>query len=249
MSEAIHSPKLRAWHLDRTAIVYVRQSTPQQVLDHQESTARQYALADRAVALGWQRERVVTIDDDLGKSGQSIEGRPGFQRLLAEVALDHVGLILGLEMSRLARCCKDWHHLLELCGRYRVLLADADGVYDPTEYSDRLLLGLHGVMNEAELHVLKQRMYQGKLNKARRGELLSTPPIGYLRVASGEWVIDPDEQVQAVVRLIFDQFDREATLHGLLRYLVHHQIRIPARPAGGPTRGNWSGAGRTGRRC
>lgn len=237
MSEALRSPKLRPWHLDRAAIVYVRQSTPQQVLDHQESTARQYALADRAVALGWPRDRVVTIDDDLGKSGQSIEGRPGFQRLLAEVALDHVGLILGLEMSRLARCCKDWHHLLELCGRYRVLLADADGVYDPTEYSDRLLLGLHGVMNEAELHVLKQRMYQGKLNKARRGELLGTPPIGYLRVPGGEWVIDPDEQVQAVVRLIFDQFDREATLHGLLRCLVHHQIRIPVRPAGGPNKG------------
>jgi len=237
MSEPLRSPKLRPWHLDRAAIVYVRQSTPQQVLDHQESTARQYALADRAVALGWPRDRVVTIDDDLGKSGQSIEGRPGFQRLLAEVALDHVGLILGLEMSRLARCCKDWHHLLELCGRYRVLLADADGVYDPTEYSDRLLLGLHGVMNEAELHVLKQRMYQGKLNKARRGELLSTPPIGYLRVPGGEWAMDPDEQVRAVVRLIFDQFDREATLHGLLRYLVHHQIRIPVRPAGGPNKG------------
>jgi DNA invertase Pin-like site-specific DNA recombinase len=218
-------------------MVYVRQSTPQQVLDHKESTARQYALADRAVALGWPRDRVVTIDDDLGKSGQSIEGRPGFQRLLAEVALDHVGLILGLEMSRLARCCKDWHHLLELCGRYRVLLADADGVYDPTDYSDRLLLGLHGVMNEAELHVLKQRMYQGKVNKARRGELLGTPPIGYLRAATGEWVIDPDEQVQAVVRLLFDQFDREATLHGLLRYLVHHQIRIPVRVAGGPNKG------------
>jgi DNA invertase Pin-like site-specific DNA recombinase len=237
MSEALCSPKLRPWHLDRLAIVYVRQSTPQQVVDHKESTARQYALADRAVALGWPRDRVVTIDDDLGKSGQSVEGRPGFQRLLAEVALDHVGLILGLEMSRLARCCKDWHQLLELCGRYRVLLADADGVYDPTEYSDRLLLGLHGVMNEAELHVLKQRMYQGKLNKARRGELLGTPPIGYLRVATGEWVIDPDEQVQAVVRLIFDQFDREATLHGLLRYLVHHQIRIPVRLPGGPNKG------------
>jgi DNA invertase Pin-like site-specific DNA recombinase len=237
MSEPLRSPKLRPWHLDRVAIVYVRQSTPQQVLDHKESTARQYALADRAVALGWSRDRVVTIDDDLGKSGQSIEGRPGFQRLLAEVALDHVGLILGLEMSRLARCCKDWHQLLELCGRYRVLLADADGVYDPTEYSDRLLLGLHGVMNEAELHVLKQRMYQGKLNKARRGELLGTPPIGYLRLATGEWVIDPDEQVQAVVRLIFAQFDREATLHGLLRYLVHHQIRIPVRVPGGPNKG------------
>jgi DNA invertase Pin-like site-specific DNA recombinase len=237
VSEPLRSPKLRPWHLDRQAIVYVRQSTPQQVLDHRESTARQYALADRAVALGWPRDRVATIDDDLGKSGQSIEGRPGFQRLLAEVALDHVGLILGLEMSRLARCCKDWHQLLELCGRYRVLLADADGVYDPTEHSDRLLLGLHGVMNEAELHVLKQRMYQGKLNKARRGELLCTPPIGYLRVPAGEWVIDPDEQVQAVVRLVFDQFDREATLHGLLRYLVHHQIRIPVRVAGGANKG------------
>jgi DNA invertase Pin-like site-specific DNA recombinase len=237
MSEPLRSPKLRPWHLDRVAVVYVRQSTPQQVLDHRESTARQYALADRAVALGWTRDRVTTIDDDLGKSGQSIEGRPGFQRLLAEVALDHVGLILGLEMSRLARCCKDWHQLLELCGRYRVLLADADGVYDPTEHSDRLLLGLHGVMNEAELHVLKQRMYQGKLNKARRGELLGLPPIGYVRIPTGEWAIDPDEQVQAVVRLIFDQFDREATMHGLLRYLVHHQIRIPVRPAGGPSKG------------
>jgi len=237
VSEPLLSPKLRPWHLDRLAIAYVRQSTPQQVLDHRESTARQYALADRAVALGWPRDRVLTIDDDLGKSGQSLEGRPGFQRLLAEVALDHVGLILGPEMSRLARCCKDWHHLLELCGRYRVLLADADGIYDPTEYADRLLLGRHGVMNEAELHVLKQRMYQGKLNKARRGELFSTPPIGYVRLTGGEWVIDPDEQVQAVVRLIFDQFDREATLHGLLRYLVHHQIRIPVRVAGGPNKG------------
>jgi Recombinase/Recombinase zinc beta ribbon domain len=116
-------------------------------------------------------------------------------------------------------------------------VADADGVYDPTEHSDRLLLGLHGVMNEAELRVLKQRMYQGKLNKARRGELLGLPPIGYLRVPTGEWVIDPDEQVQAVVRLIFDQFDREATMHGLLRFLVHHQVRIPVRLAGGPSKG------------
>jgi DNA invertase Pin-like site-specific DNA recombinase len=237
MSETLRSSKVKPWHLDRQAIVYVRQSTPQQVLDHRESTARQYALADRAVLLGWTRDRVTTIDDDLGKSGQSIEGRPGFQRLLAEVALDRVGLILGLEMSRLARSCKDWHQLLEVCGRFRVLLADADGVYDPTEHADRLLLGLHGMMSEAELHVLKQRMYQGKLNKARRGELFGTPPIGYIRSNGGEWVIDPDEQVQGVVRLIFDQFDREATVHGLLRYLVHHQVRIPVRAAGGPDRG------------
>src|SRR4029077_8619536 len=132
-----------------------------QVNDHQESTARQYALADRAVDLGWTAERVLVIDEDLGRSGQSVEGRAGFQRLLAEGALDRVGLILGLGMSRLARSCKDWHHLLELCARFRVLLADADGVYDPTEYADRLVLGLTGMMSEAELHILKERMGRG----------------------------------------------------------------------------------------
>ena len=247
MNDPLRSPKLRAWHLDRSAFVYVRQSTPQQVIDHQESTARQYALADRAVALGWAADRITTIDDDLGKSGQSIEGRPGFQRLLAEVALDHVGLILGLEMSRLARSNRDWHQLLELCARFRVLLADAEAIYDPADHNDRLLLGLHGMMSEAELHVLKERMYQGKLNKARRGALMGVPPIGYVRLASGEWAIDPDEQVQATVRLIFDQFDRETTLHGLLRYLVHHGVRIPVRSNSGPNRGEleWRRPNRT----
>jgi DNA invertase Pin-like site-specific DNA recombinase len=237
MTEALGSPKLRTWHFDRMAVVYVRQSTPQQVVDHQESTARQYGLADRAVALGWSRDRVVVIDDDLGKSGQTAEGRPGFQRLLAEVALDHVGVIFGLEMSRLARSCKDWHQLLELCGRFHTLLADADVVYDPTDYNDRLLLGLTGIMSEAELHILKERMHQGKLNKARRGELLGPAPIGYIKRDKSELVIDPDEHVQTVVRLIFDQFDRQGTLHGLLRYLVHQQIRLPVRPHGGADRG------------
>ena len=237
MNEPLRSHKIKPWHLDRQAVVYVRQSTPQQVVDHRESTTRQYGLTDRAAELGWEPGAILVIDDDLGRSGESAEGRPGFQRLLAEVALDHVGLILGLEMSRLARSCKDWHQLLELCARFRTLLADADGLYDPTDYNDRLLLGLKGTMSEAELHILKERMYQGKLNKARRGELMSIPPIGYIRLPSGEWAIDPDEQVQATVRLIFDQFDREATLHGLLRYLVHHGIRIPVRPSGGPNRG------------
>jgi DNA invertase Pin-like site-specific DNA recombinase len=233
MTDPLRSPKLRTWHLDRSAFVYVRQSTPQRVIDHQESTARQYALADRAVALGWTHGRITTIDEDLGKSGQSIEGRPGFQRLLAEVALDHVGLILGLEMSRLARSNRDWHQLLELCARFRVLLADADAIYDPADHNDRLLLGLHGTMSEAELHVLKDRMYQGKLNKARRGALMGTPPLGYVRLASGEWAIDPDEQVRATVRLLFDQFDVQSTLHGLLRYLVHQGVRIPVRSRSG----------------
>jgi DNA invertase Pin-like site-specific DNA recombinase len=240
------SSKLKSWHLDRSAVVYIRQSTPQQVLEHQESTARQYALTDRAVDLGWSRPQVQVIDDDLGKSGQSIEGRPGFQRLLAEVALDRVGLILGLEMSRLARSCKDWHHLLELCARFRVLLADAESIYDPTEYSDRLLLGLTGMMNEAELHILKQRMYQGKLNKARRGELVVAVPVGYIKSPAGEVTMDPDEQVQEIVRLVFDQFDRQGTVHGVLRHLIACGIRMPLRRRGGPDRGelDWRPPGR-----
>jgi DNA invertase Pin-like site-specific DNA recombinase len=241
MTEPLHlsvrSSKFKPWHFERTAIVYVRQSTPQQVIDHQESTARQYGLVDRAVALGWPRAQVVVIDDDLGKSGRTVEGRLGFQRLLADVSLDRIGIVFGLEMSRLARSCKDWHHLLELCGRFRTLLADADGIYDPTDYNDRLLLGLTGIMSEAELHVIKQRMHQGRLNKARRGDLIGPAPIGYLKRSKSELALDPDEQVQAVVRLIFDQFDRQGTLHGLLRYLVHHQIRLPVRPHGGPDQG------------
>ena len=132
--------KLHEYHLQRLALVYVRQSHPQQVTEHVESTARQYALVDRAVALGWSRARVVVIDEDQGQSGQSIVTRLGFQRVLAEVSLDHVGLILGLEMSRLARSNKDWHQLLELCAIFRTLLADAEGLYDPTDYNDRLLL-------------------------------------------------------------------------------------------------------------
>ena len=135
----------------RLAIIYVRQSTQHQVLEHRESSARQYALADRAVLLGWPSVAVEVIDEDQGVSGSSIEGRSGFQRLLAEVSADRVGLILGLEMSRLARSCKDWHALLELCSIYRTLLGDADGLYDPSHYNDRLLLGLKGTMSEAEL--------------------------------------------------------------------------------------------------
>lgn len=229
--------KLQSSHWERQAIVYVRQSTSQQVTDHQESTARQYALKERAVQLGWPTTRVLVIDDDLGKSGQSIEGRLGFQRLLAEVALDHVGLILGLEMSRLARSCKDWHRQLELCARYRTLLADAEGIYDPTDYHDRLLLALTGMMNEAELHVLKERMYQGKLNKARRGELVVGVPMGYLKRSGGQVTLDPDEQVQDIVRLLFAEFDRQGTIHGVLRSLHEHQIRLPIRVPPGQEQG------------
>jgi DNA invertase Pin-like site-specific DNA recombinase len=170
--------KLYDDHLQRLAIVYVRQSHPQQVVEHVESTARQYALVDRAVALGWSRDRVVVIDEDQGQSGQSMGTRVGFQRVLAEVSLDHVGLILGLEMSRLARSNKDWHQLRELCAIFRTLLADADGLDDPTDYNDRFRLGLRGMMSEAELSLMQGRLLDGMRNKARRGELLNHPPWG-----------------------------------------------------------------------
>ena len=230
-------PKLREHHLWRQAIVYVRQSHPQQVIDHVESTARQYALVDRAIALGWTPDRVLVIDADQGQSGQSTVARLGFQRLLAEVSLDHVGLILGLEMSRLARSNKDWHQLLELCAIFRTLLADADGLYDPTDYNDRLLLGLRGMMNEAELYLMKSRLLEGMRNKARRGELLNRPPMGYVRGPDGDYQLDPDEQAQRVVHLIFDVFEQQGSLHGLLRYLVSHDIRLPIRSHLGPNRG------------
>src|SRR6185312_2382031 len=177
--------KIRPRHLDRLAIVYVRQSTAQQVIEHRESAALQYDLRRRAIALGWTADRVIVIDEDQGRSGQTAEGRLGFQRLLAEIGLDHVGLVLGIEMSRLARSCKDWHQLIELCAIFRVLLADQDGLYDPTDHNDRLLLGLKGTMSEAELHILRGRMYQGLLNKARRGEVYNHAPVGYVKQPSG----------------------------------------------------------------
>lgn len=232
--------KLMPHHLERLAAVYVRQSSLQQVTDHQESTRLQYALADHAVALGWPRERVLIIDDDLGKSGAHAEGRPGFQQLVAEVGLNHVGLILGIEMSRLARSNKDWHQLLEVCALFRTLIADQDGMYDPADYNDRLLLGLKGTMSEAELHVLKQRLHQGKLSKAKRGELRLSPPIGYARRPSGEIGFDPDEQVQQVVRLIFRKFEELGSINALLRYVVAQKIHIGMRERCGAVKGELS---------
>jgi DNA invertase Pin-like site-specific DNA recombinase len=232
-----YEKKIQGRHHERLAVIYVRQSTVHQVQRHQESTQVQYSLVNFAERLGWPRERIVVIDDDLGLSGASAEERLGFQRLLSEIALDHVGVILGVEMSRLARSCKDWYHLLELCALFGTLICDLDGLYDPTCYNDRLLLGLKGTMSEAELHILKQRMWQGALHKARRGELVSRVPIGYVREASGQVTKDPDQQVQNAVRLIFDQFERLGTLHSVLRYLVNNGIQVPVRAATGPNKG------------
>jgi len=234
---ALRSAKVHDHHLDRKAIVYIRQSSPQQVLEHKESTARQYALADVAVALGWPRDRVEIVDTDQGRSGQTAEGRLGFQHILAELSLDQVGIVFGLEASRLARSDPDWAPLVRSCGLFRALLGDYDGLYDPTDFNDRLLLGLKGIMSEAELHFLRARMHEGRLNKARRGELFNHAMIGYVREPGRGLALDPDEQAQEVVRLVFDQFDRQGSLHGLLRYLVHHGIRLPMRPHSGPNRG------------
>jgi DNA invertase Pin-like site-specific DNA recombinase len=236
-TSALQPEKLRAWHREHLAVVYVRQSTAQQVLAHQESTRLQYGLVARAEALGWPTERVLVIDDDLGKSGTSAAGRPGFQRLVSEVGLGHVGLIFGVEMSRLARSNADWHRLLEVCALFGTLIADLDGIYNPMQYNDRLLLGLKGTMSEAELHLLKQRLYQGCLSKARRGELTFALPTGYVWGLDGQIQLDPDEQVQQVVRLIFHQFEALGTLGGLLRYLARHDIRLGVRVREGSSAG------------
>lgn len=221
--------KVTPRHLERLAMVYVRQSSPQQVQRHQESTRLQYGLVERAVSLGWPRERVVIIDDDMGRSGATAEGRPGFQRLMAEVGLDHVGVILGVEMSRLARSCRDWHQLLEVCAIFGCLICDLDGLYDPSQYNDRLLLGLKGTMSEAELHILRQRMEQGKRAKAHRGEMAMPLPMGYLRRPTGEVIKDPDEQVQQTIQRVFERFEACGSIQGVLRYLAEQRIRLPMR--------------------
>lgn len=237
MSASLFADKILARHRDRQAMVYVRQSTARQVLQNQESTKLQYALAERACQLGWRREQVVVIDDDLGRSAASARDRPGFQRLVAEVGLGHVGLVLGIDVSRLARSCRDWHQLLEICALFDTLIADADGVYDATGFNDRLLLGLKGTMSEAELHVLKARMHEGRCAKARRGELVIGLPRGYVLRPSGEVALDPDEQVRSTIRLVFDVFERRRSVRGVLRYLVEHAIQLPDRVRSGAHKG------------
>lgn len=229
--------KCTSQHRERLAVVYVRQSSIHQVQRHRESTQLQYGLVDHAISLGWSRALVQVYDEDLGRSGASAEGRSGFQRLLAEVALGRVGLILGVEMSRLARLCKDWYQLLELCALFGTLIYDLDGLYDPSAYNDRLLLGLKGTMSEAELHILKQRMLQGARQKAQRGELFSRLPIGYVRDAAGRIVQDPDEQVRAIAMRVFDAFERVGTATGTLRQLRNENVRIGIRLEGGPDHG------------
>jgi DNA invertase Pin-like site-specific DNA recombinase len=234
----LRSSKILDVHVDRIAIVYVRQSDPQQVLNNRESRERQYALADHAVALGWSRDRVVVIDDDQGQSGRTADQRGGFQRLLAEVTMEHVGLILGIEMSRIARNNKDWHNLLEMCAIFGTILGDEDGVYDPQDTNDRLLLGLKGTISEFELVTMRNRLERGRLHKAERGELFHHVPWGYVKLSPERVEMDPDEQVREVIRLIFAKYDEIGTAWGVFHYLVSNNIRLGIRPFHGPNRGN-----------
>lgn len=195
---SLASPKIHPSHLERSAVLYVRQSTGHQLREHQESTARQYQLASRLRLLGWRQDQIIIIDEDLGISGSGHVKRDGFRRLLKLVTDQQVGIVLGLEMSRLARNSKDWSDLFEVCAIFDVLIADEDGVFLPNDPNDRLVLGLKGIISEMELHTMKVRLERGRLNKAQRGELIHHLPVGFVKGSSGLPQFDPDRAIWQV---------------------------------------------------
>ena len=221
--------KINESHLKRDAFLYVRQSSLRQVFENTESTKRQYALRERGIALGWPIERIHVIDDDLGKSGAHSTNRSGFQRLVTEVALGNAGIILGLEVSRLARNSTDWHRLIELAALAGTLILDEDGIYDPSHFNDRMLLGLKGTMSEAELHVLKARLQGGIRNKARRGELEIPLPIGFIYHENGNVVLDPDQRIQDSIQLIFDSFAQLGSAMAIVNKFSKESLLFPRR--------------------
>ena len=229
--------KVTASHLTRTAYLYVRQSTLRQVLNNTESTQRQYALRQRAIALGWPAEQIVTIDCDQGQSGASAADREGFQHLVAEVGLGRAGIVLGLEVSRLARNNADWHRLLEICALADTLICDEDGVYDPACFNDRMLLGLKGTMSEAELHFIRARLRGGQLSKARRGELVMALPVGLVYDPADKVVVDPDAGVQHALRHLFATFARTGSARAVVQAFNDEQLLFPARVRVGPHKG------------
>jgi DNA invertase Pin-like site-specific DNA recombinase len=227
------STKIQASHRQRQGVVYIRQSDPKQVLKNRESGFNQRALQERLLELGWKRNQVVLIDEDQGRSGKHTTGRDGFQALVADVSLRKVGIILGYEVSRLSRNNADWHRLLELCAMFDTLIGDSDGIYQPRDFNDRLLLGLKGTMSEAELHSLRLRLDAGRLSKAKRGELGQQVPTGLLRSSEGGVVFDPDESVQERIRLVFRKLLELNTVQKVLHYLVQHDLKLPRRQMSG----------------
>jgi DNA invertase Pin-like site-specific DNA recombinase len=221
--------KIQPTHCERIAFVYVRQSTPSQVIEHRESTERQYHLRERAIELGWPPSRVEVIDEDQGRSGCSAVHRSGFQRLASEVGLGKVGIVFMLEASRLARNNSDWYRLIEICGVSGTLIADESAVYNPREPNDRLLLGVKGTLSEAELFTLRTRLYEGRWNKARKGLLHFPLPVGYMRAVDGGWSLDPDTQVRERLDYVFNSFRRHGVVRAVVRDLKEQGLELPTR--------------------
>ena len=221
--------KVQSHHLERKAYLYIRQSSMKQVVENTESTARQYALRTRATSLGWSDDQIIVIDSDQGESGASAVWREGFRRLVTEVGLGHAGIVMGLEVSRLARNNADWHRLLEICALADVLILDEDGVYDPSHFNDRMLLGLKGTMSEAELHILKARLHGGILNKARRGEYRTVLPTGLVYNAAGEVTLDPDTQIRGTLAYFFETFFRVGSAHQTVKVFRNEGLLFPSR--------------------
>jgi DNA invertase Pin-like site-specific DNA recombinase len=229
--------KVTSSHLQRAAYLYIRQSTLRQVHENTTSTERQYGLRQRALALGWATDQVVVIDEDLGRSGTSAEGRQGFQRLVADVGMGKAGIVIGTEVSRLARNNADWHRLLEICALSQTLILDEDGVYDPCAFNDRLLLGLKGAMSEAELHLLKARLRGGQLTKARRGELILPLPVGLVYDPAGRVVLDPDAGVRAAIGHLFATFERTGSARATVKAFATEGVKFPVRLRSGNEKG------------
>jgi DNA invertase Pin-like site-specific DNA recombinase len=234
-------PKITPRHLSRRALIYVRQSSPTQVQRHPESARRQYGLAERAQRLGWPAEQITVIDEDQGKSGAgsaAAHERDGFGRLVSAVGLGDVGIILVLEVSRLARNSAEWYRLLELAALAGALIADEDGTYDPRQFNDRLVLGLRGTISEVELHCIQARLQGARMSKVRRGELALPLPVGFVRNREGQSELDPDQEVQGAIRTIFTQFEHLGTLTKVLHFFRDHGLRMPRRVYSGPNRGD-----------
>jgi DNA invertase Pin-like site-specific DNA recombinase len=226
------SAKIQGTHQERMAYVYVRQSTPHQVVEHRESTERQYHLRERAIGLGWAPGRVEIIDEDQGRSGSTAVHRTGFQRLVSEVGMGKVGLVLMLEASRLARNNSDWYRLIEICGLSGTLIGDETAVYSPRDPNDRLLLGVKGTISEAELFTLRTRLYEGRWNKARKGLLQFPLPVGYVRGSDGSWELDPNTQVRERLTYVFELFRRHAVARMVVRDLRQQRLDLPTLDVG-----------------
>jgi len=229
--------KIQSFHQQKMALIYLRQSTMHQVMHNQESTNRQYALEQKALQYGWDPTRIRIMDGDLGQSGNSTSKREDFKLLVAEVSMDKVGAIFVLEASRLSRSSADWNRLLELCSLTRTLIIDQDGCYDPAQFNDQLLLGLKGTMSQAELHLIRARLYGAKLNKAKRGELRFPIPVGYIYDDQGNIGFDQDAQVCHTIQLLFSVFKEKKTAYALVQYFGSNNILFPKRAYGGRWKG------------